>query len=144
MQNHNLKFKNKKFLKTAIDFHGHLGPYLVLGILMGESAINKYKFRRYFGTEIFVKGVDKKPKSCLIDGLQISTGCTYGKGNIHKLNGKRIEVEFINTENRKKLEIFFNEDLIKKLNNLKGHRDSELFAQRILRFDPTKLFGFKF
>ena len=30
-------------LKQAVDFHGHLGPYLVLGLLMGKYALKKLK-----------------------------------------------------------------------------------------------------
>jgi formylmethanofuran dehydrogenase subunit E len=63
-------------LKEAIRFHGHLGPYLVLGVLAGEAALKKLKAKKYFGIEMKVWGANKKPKSCLVDGLQLSTGAT--------------------------------------------------------------------
>ena len=83
-------------LIQAKRFHGHLGPYLVLGILAGERAIKKLGCRRYFGLRIKVRGAARKPESCLIDGLQLSTGATYGKGNIERLDGSRIRIEFHN------------------------------------------------
>ena len=84
--------KNRVTLKEAIKFHGHLGPYLVLGILAGESALKKLRCKKYFGLNVRVWETHKKPKSCLIDGLQLSTGATYGKGNINKLNGSKMKI----------------------------------------------------
>ena len=144
MQNCNLKFKNKIDLKRAIDFHGHLGPYLVLGLLMGDLAIKKLECKKHFGIKVIVKGAFNKPKSCLIDGIQLSAGCTYGKGNIQKLASDRIEVLFRNTENNKKIAIRLNDGLIKKLTSLRGHNDSEVFAKELSRLSPTDLFNFRF
>src|SRR3989338_6987873 len=95
--------KNRITLEEAIKFHGHLGPYLVLGVLAGELALKNLGSKKYFGLDIKVYGADKKPKSCLIDGLQLSTGATYGKGNIHKFNGRLIKIEFSNKFKNKKI-----------------------------------------
>ncbi len=135
--------KNNKDLKRAIDFHGHLGPYLVLGLLMGELAIKKLKCRRHFGLNATVKGAAERPKSCLIDGLQLSTGCTYGKGNISKLKANKIQAIFKNIDNNKRLVLSLQKDLINRLSSLKGHRDSEIFARKLLKIKPLNLFDLK-
>jgi formylmethanofuran dehydrogenase subunit E len=131
-------------LKEAIKFHGHLGPYLVLGILAGEEAIKKLKAKKYFGLEVKVWGANKKPKSCLIDGLQLSTGATYGKGNIYKLNSDEIKILIRNLENNKKIKISLKKDLIHDLIHLRGHRDSEAFARRLFKINSTQLFRLEF
>ena len=136
--------KTKTMLKRAIDFHGHFGPYLVLGMLMGDLAINKLRCKRHFGIKAIVKGAVHKPKSCLIDGIQVSTGCTYGKGNIIKLSGSIINTEFINLRNNKKIEICLKKDLVKRLDSLDGHRASKSFAGELLKINPVELFEFKF
>ncbi|PIP20653.1 MAG: hypothetical protein COX40_03365 [Candidatus Omnitrophica bacterium CG23_combo_of_CG06-09_8_20_14_all_40_11] len=128
-------------LKEAEKFHGHLGPYLVLGILAGELALKKLRCRKYFDLEIKVFGANKKPKSCLIDGLQLSTGATYGKGNIEKLNGPVIKVEFYNRTYRKKIILKFKQSLIEKLKRIKTHRDSELLAKRLYKTEYNELFN---
>jgi len=70
--------KEKQFLKN---FHGHIGPYVLLGYKIGKLAVLKLKSRgEKLNTQYF--GPDKKPLTCLVDGLQIATGCTYGIGNI--------------------------------------------------------------
>lgn len=136
--------KNKTSLNEAVRFHGHLGPYLVLGILAGETALKKLRCKKYFGLNVKVWGAAQKPKSCLIDGLQLSTGATYGKGNINKLNDSRIRIEFHNRLNHKKINLRFKNSLIQKLGETKTHRDSELFAKKLLRVNPDNLFELKF
>lgn len=134
---------NRITLKEAIKFHGHLGPYLVLGILAGDFAVRKLGCKRYFGLKVEVRGADRKPKSCLIDGLQLSTGATYGKGNICNLKSREIKILFKNTQNNRKLIVTLNGGVKKKLDSLKGHDDSEAFAKEIYRDKPTDIFNFE-
>ncbi|MBM3249509.1 MAG: hypothetical protein FJZ09_01510 [Candidatus Omnitrophica bacterium] len=134
--------KEKITLKEAVRFHGHLGPYLVLGLLAGEAALKRLNCRKFFGLEVKVRGAGEKPRSCLVDGLQLSTGATYGKGNIEKLDGKKISIAFRNRDNNKRLKISLKEELARKLEGLKGHRDSEAFAGALYRAKPQKIFNF--
>ena len=130
-------------LKEAVKFHGHLGPYLILGILAGEIALNKLGSKKYFGMKVKVWGANKKPKSCLIDGLQLSTGATYGKGNIHKLNSKKIKVLFEDLKNNRKINLYLKKSLINRLKNLKNHEDSEEFAREVYKAEPLEIFDLK-
>jgi len=66
--------------------HGHAGPYLNLGIKMGLLALDTLDVKGYFDLSTEVQLEYKTPMSCLVDGLQISTGCTMGKGNIKVKN----------------------------------------------------------
>lgn len=132
--------KNINILQRAVDFHGHLGPYLVLGILAGELALKKLKCKKYFGLEVLVYGANKKPKSCLIDGLQLSTGATYGKGNIHKLNGKVINIEFYSKLNNKRLILKLKNDLLKELKAVRTHKDSEALARKLYNIGSFRPF----
>jgi formylmethanofuran dehydrogenase subunit E len=137
-----LRLRSRRItLQEAEKFHGHLGPYLILGILAGAFAIKKLKCKKYFGLEVKVRGATKKPKSCLVDGLQLSTGATYGKGNIRKIEGNRIQILFRNLRNHKKIKMYLREGLIKKLNKLKGHKDSESFAKELYKTNPLKTFN---
>lgn len=129
-------------LKEAEKFHGHLGPYLVLGVLAGEVALRKLRCKKYFGLEVKVWGANKKPKSCLIDGLQLSTGATYGKGNIKKLNGSVIKIEFNNSINHKRINLRFKDSLIQRLQEAKSHRDSQFLANELYKTGSFELFNF--
>lgn len=74
-------------IARAVEFHGHLGPYLICGIKMGLLALKLLAARGYAGITVTTETGITPPVSCLIDGLQIATGCTLGKGNISVLGG---------------------------------------------------------
>lgn len=62
-------------------FHGHLGPYIVLGYRIGKYVREHFcndPFR--MNAEVFCSG--EPPQSCLADGVQLGSGCTLGKRNI--------------------------------------------------------------
>jgi hypothetical protein len=63
-------------------FHGHLGPYVVIGYRMGRLALSELDSEGHFGISAEVHSPRRTPKSCLIDGVQLGSGCTLGKGNI--------------------------------------------------------------
>jgi formylmethanofuran dehydrogenase subunit E len=127
-------------LKEAVKFHGHLGPYLILGILAGEYGLKKIKAKKYFGLEVKVWGADKKPKSCLIDGLQLSTGATYGKGNIHKFSASMIRIGFYNRYDNKKIILKLKKGLIDKLAQVKTHKDARILAMQLRKVEHPQLF----
>jgi len=127
-------------LADAVRFHGHLGPYLVLGILAGETALRRLKCKRYFGLDVKVRGAERKPKSCLIDGLQLSTGATYGKGNIKKLSGGAVKIFFSPRDNSSALNLELKDNIIQELEGAKAHKDSELLAKRLYKRKPSEIF----
>lgn len=63
-------------------FHGHLGPYVVLGYRMGTLALERTGSTGHFGISAEVHSILEPPPSCLIDGVQLGSGCTLGKRNI--------------------------------------------------------------
>ncbi len=63
-------------------FHGHLGPYVVLGHRMGRVALESLGAGGHFDVSARVRSVLQPPASCLIDGVQLGSGCTLGKRNI--------------------------------------------------------------
>jgi formylmethanofuran dehydrogenase subunit E len=75
-------------------FHGHLGPWLVTGMKIGWAALEAVQARAHFGIEVDVWCPDAPPPSCMVDGLQWSTGATYGKRNIrlHPSDAFRVTV----------------------------------------------------
>lgn len=68
-------------LQTLSDFHGHLGPYAVIGYRMGKIACEKLGSDPFDKKVLISTGLNP-PLSCIIDGIQIGSGCTLGKGNI--------------------------------------------------------------
>lgn len=75
-------------------FHGHLGPYLLLGYLAGKLAVEKLKPDNELELHANVKFSTKTPYSCVVDGVQCSTWCTLGKGNISMENSTDRLIKF--------------------------------------------------
>ena len=72
----------QEMINRAVEFHGHLGPFLVLGVRMGLLA-RRELFPMEDGEMKAVARTGNVPSlSCLLDGIQVSTGCTMGKGKI--------------------------------------------------------------
>lgn len=76
------QIKETLSLDDATIFHGHKGPFLVIGYRAGIYALEILKPEKKFDLEVEAFLPYKKPYSCILDGLQCSTGCTLGKGNM--------------------------------------------------------------
>ena len=79
-------------LEALRRFHGHLGVYVTLGLRMG--AIGKRRLGHYKGLTAAVRSRPEPPMLCVVDGVQFSSGCTMGKGNIRVEPGENPEVVF--------------------------------------------------
>jgi formylmethanofuran dehydrogenase subunit E len=79
-------------LEALRAFHGHLGVYVTLGLRMGQ--IGRRRFGSYKGLTASVRSRPAPPMLCVVDGIQFSSGCTMGKGNIRVEGGDDPEVAF--------------------------------------------------
>jgi len=66
-------------LRRAVDFHGHLGPFLVVGVRAGIIALRELQTgKENKSLRAVASLVHSVPYSCILDGVQLSTGCTIG------------------------------------------------------------------
>ncbi|WOX56561.1 formylmethanofuran dehydrogenase subunit E family protein [Methanoculleus palmolei] len=80
-------------------FHGHLGPFIVLGYRMGRHALHRLGSDPFaLSATVYCSGTP--PESCLVDGVQIGSGCTFGKRNIDLVVSPRIWVQFRHADGR--------------------------------------------
>jgi formylmethanofuran dehydrogenase subunit E len=83
-----------QLLESGVVFHGHLGPYLVLGLRMGRHAVRKLRPKRLHEMSATIWTRNLPPQSCVLDGIQVSSGCTFGKRNISVKESNRTKAEF--------------------------------------------------
>lgn len=81
-------------IDRAAEFHGHLGPFLVIGVRMGLLAKRALKSKGFKDLHVVVNAGNTPPLSCVVDGIQVATGCTLGKGNISVRNLSKISAVF--------------------------------------------------
>lgn len=119
-------------LELARSFHGHLGPFLVLGMLIGRCALELLNARKYFGVRVVIHCPPKPPQSCIVDGLQLSTGATYGKGNIMLIPSDGIAIDLVNTDTNKGLRAVVAEDAIGKMRGWLRELGDEGAARKVI------------
>jgi len=90
----NMNIELKDILKKAAEFHGHLGPFLTIGVRMGLLAKQTLKSNGFSDLSVTVNTGNKPPLSCVVDGIQVATGCTLGKGNITVTNLSELSAVF--------------------------------------------------
>jgi formylmethanofuran dehydrogenase subunit E len=123
-------------VEKGIEFHGHLGPVLVIGIKMGIIALKELNSGGYSDMSVVVETGTTPPVSCLIDGIQISSGCTLGKGNIKVIANEKPKAVF--TRGEKSLEIELKPEILKRILESGAVEES---AGRIARMGDEELFN---
>jgi formylmethanofuran dehydrogenase subunit E len=124
-------------MKRAVEFHGHLGPFLVLGVRAGLLA-NSFLGKDCFKTRAIVTTEPNPPNSCFVDGIQFVTGCTMGKRNIKLRKGKETSVLFM--KEGQKLRLKVKGRLLESISKIKSEHGSEKESMRLLHIPSSELF----
>jgi len=112
-------------MDEAVRFHGHLGPFLVLGLKAGLFA-NEVLGRDPFKTRAVVETDLVPPCSCFVDGVQVATGCTMGKGNIKLKKGDSLSVTFM--RGGEKLKLCLKEAVLESLRKISSMEEAKQTA----------------
>lgn len=85
-------------LERAKDFHGHIGPFLVIGVRAGLAGLRELQTTKesedLSATALLTYSV---PYSCMLDGIQVATGCTIGNKRLRFENSSNFMISFENT-----------------------------------------------
>ncbi len=125
-------------LKQIERFHGHLGPYAIIGYKMGEIA-NKTLGLDPFSKKAVVWTGTTPPLSCIIDGLQMSSGCTLGKGNILVRQEGSPKVQFTNNDG-KQIEITLKPSIKQEIDTTVTEENIVSFSEKFYRRTDQELF----
>jgi len=84
-----------KIVKKATDFHGHLGPFLVIGVRLGLIGIRELGLKKN-DEKLHVTAMlrNSVPFSCVLDGIQVTTKCTIGNKKIRLKSSVGIAAKF--------------------------------------------------
>jgi len=88
-------------LEKARDLHGHLGPFLVVGIRAGLRGLRELQTRKE-NLDVSAKAwlTCSVPYSCILDGIQVATGCTIGNRRLTYENSPNPMILFQNRAGR--------------------------------------------
>jgi formylmethanofuran dehydrogenase subunit E len=136
-------------VENAVKMHGHLGPFLVIGVRMGIAAKEFLKSENHTrNMKVLVELPLRTPFSCILDGIQVTTHCTLGNQRLKvKKSIRRISARFVSTDSDNALVVTVNPEIVKEVREQmsKGATNESLAEtiastpeSRLLSFDMTK------
>ena len=129
---------DEEILRRISEFHGHLGPFVVVGYRMGKVA------NRLLGADAFAKTAialmgGKPPRSCVIDGIQLSSGCTIGKGTIGVIDKGEVASIFLSKQGTRQVRISLKADRLEEITSTPRESMEEL-ARKLFSMTDDELF----
>jgi len=120
-------------------FHGHVGPYVVLGYMSGRLAQERLGANA-FRLKVDVSAGHRPPMSCFVDGVQLGSGCTTGKGNLTTHEEALVEARFTSEDGRC-LRIAARPETLARLRPKLEKADVQRVAGEFLAMTPEELFN---
>lgn len=119
------------------DFHGHGGPFMVIGLRMGLIALRLLDSKGWFGLTCKAALNWAPPDSCVLDGIQISSGCTMGKRNLTLKEGLGISAEF--QSDQKKIQLTLRPEVYTEIKSILNPNTQQATAEHSTEVAANKL-----
>ena len=126
---------NKQILLDALQFHGHKCWASTAGVRLGLAALKALEADRSGAKSLhaIIEIGDHHGAMCFGDGIQYTTGCTFGKGNIEKNNKGKLAVTLIDKANQKAVRVAYKPTLQKQI------KESAFMQKRTAGIPPTQI-----
>lgn len=131
---------DQELLDRLRAFHGHLGPFAMLGYRAGKLALRELGAPSHFGIRARVLCPPRTPPSCFADGVQYGTGCTLGKGNIGMEPSEEIELTVTVVEGGASLTVRPRREVYESFAEWIKQGSDESAALRVLEMTDHELF----
>jgi formylmethanofuran dehydrogenase subunit E len=134
----------RKELDYAVRLHGHLGPFLVIGVRMGKLANGMFRSNAEESKfQVTIKVPQTTPFTCIIDGIQSSTHCTIGNQRLAIRNSdNEISGSFGLRNSKRIITISLRQKVIKDLMDyFKDGAKSEEVARKVGSMSNDELFA---
>ncbi|MEM2250023.1 MAG: formylmethanofuran dehydrogenase subunit E family protein [Candidatus Bathyarchaeia archaeon] len=131
-------------IKDAENLHGHLGPFLVIGVKMARLAKKTLNVDRdkLWDMQVVARLPLITPFSCILDGIQTATQCTVGNRKLEARNSDRDIVAIFRIKSQNKaLKIHVNKQVLETLiEQLSKRVPNEELAWKIAAMPESQLF----
>ncbi|MGI5819232.1 MAG: FmdE family protein [Armatimonadota bacterium] len=140
LHSHPRDFGREELLDRLRDFHGHLGPFAMLGYRAGRLAVRDLGIPTHFGLAATVHCPPQPPPSCFVDGVQYATGCTLGKRNIELIPDDAVFVVVTGNDSGATLTVVPRREVVAQFAVWIEEADPETAALRVLDMSDDELF----
>jgi formylmethanofuran dehydrogenase subunit E len=131
-------------IKDAVKLHGHLGPFLVIGVRMGMAAkrLLEPQDHHHADLKVSVELHLHTPFSCILDGIQVMTRSTIGNQRLRvKESRRKITARFETADSGKRLTIAVSPELVKDvMDRMSKGGTNEVIASLIASTPEDRLF----
>jgi formylmethanofuran dehydrogenase subunit E len=105
-----------RILEASFIIHGHLCGGMPLGFRAGLRALKALGVEREANMAkiVFVETGSGHAAGCFADGVQMSTGCTFGKGLIQRTEYGKWALNLVEKETRKAVRVSTKPEVMKK------------------------------
>ncbi len=122
-------------LNDTLKFHGHRCWASVAGVRVGLAALRALNVSRAGGTQLYaiIETGEEHGGMCFGDGIQYTTGCTFGKGNIRKNPLGKLAVTLIDKGSDRAVRVSYKPTLQKQI------AESAFMQQRAAGISPDEI-----
>ncbi len=99
-------------LEGPVSFHGHLCPMFYLGCRMGRAALSSLKREREKGVKLHSV---VEFANCFSDGIQYTTGTTFGKNNLHLRDTGKFAASFYDLSSGESLRLRMKNNVLQRV-----------------------------
>lgn len=106
----------RELLELGQKFHGHKCPAMPLGLRASIAAMKKLGVSHAADGQLLaiVELDENHCATCFADGVQVATGCTFGKGNIRKTGYGKWGLTLVDRKNGKAVRVVPKSEVMQK------------------------------
>ena len=106
---------SRELIEKAREIHGHICPFLVLGLRMSEVAMARLGVKRAGVVESIREDIVAivEVNNCLADGVQVATGCTFGNNSLIYMDTGKNAVTIFRRGSKKGIRVYVDSERIK-------------------------------
>ena len=126
----------KEWLEFGQKFHGHKCPAMPNGLRVGAAAMNALGVERTGDSALhaILDLGENHCATCFGDGIQVITGCTFGKGNVTKTHKGKWALTLVDKKTNRAVRV------TPKAEAMLANKKTEFFAEyREKGVPPTKV-----
>jgi formylmethanofuran dehydrogenase subunit E len=108
--------RNDELYKAGLLLHGHKCPAMPMGLRAGLAALEALGVERAADGQLaaLIEIDSEHCATCYADGIQIATGCTFGKGNIRKLGYGKFVLTLVEVKTGHSVRVATRNEVIKR------------------------------
>ena len=106
----------KELLEMGLKFHGHKCPAMPLGLRAGLAALEALGVQRAADGQLtaLVETDRNHCSACFVDGVQVATGSTAGKGNLKSLGYGKFALTLIDNKTGRSVRVAATREAIRR------------------------------